>query len=47
MSTEGVGPKANDSTDRLRQRDSDKEEGVHNPEYFADLIQVGPLSLSP
>ena len=30
-------PKADNSTDRLRDRDSDREEEVYKPEIFADV----------
>ena len=34
----GVGPKADKSTDRLRDCDSNKGRGIENPEHFADVI---------
>ena len=39
---EGVGPKADDSTDRLRE--SYMGEGVQYPENFADVINGSPRS---
>ena len=33
-----------DSTDKLRELDSDKEgRGIRNPKNFADVIKYGPL----
>ena len=43
--TEGgreFGPKADDSTDRLRECYSDKGEGVLSPKIFADVINGSP-----
>ena len=42
-STQGGGiPKAEDSTDKLRDCDSDKGERVWNPRNFVDIIEVSP-----
>ena len=46
MSTLGGGPpKADDSTDKLQECDSDKGEGVKKSENFADVICTWPRSL--
>ena len=44
----GVTPKADDSTDKLRECDSDKGgEGVRKSENFADVICTCPILLLP
>ena len=48
MSALGGGPpKADDSTDKLRECDSDKGGGVKKSENFADVICTWPLSVKP
>ena len=43
LRAEGIGLKADDTTDRLHEWDSDKGEGSKNPKFLRTLYVNGPL----